>query len=178
MLRLNSISAQPGATHRRKRLGRGPGSGRGGTAGKGHKGQLARSGGQSRPGFEGGQTPLYRRIPKKGFKSLTSTLKYIVINLQDLEKIDVKKYPELSIETLKKAGVIRKRCDLLSILGTGEITKPFKIKAHRASESALEKIKKAGGSFEKINFGSLAEKRRLEKRAAKAAQTKAGKAKG
>ena len=147
MLKLNTIHAHPGATHKRKRLGRGSGSGHGQTAGKGDKGQLARSGGTSRPGFEGGQTPLFRRIPKRGFTSLTRRA-IAVLNLCDIEKFDVKALSELSLETLTATKHIRGRHDRLHILGTGDITKAIHVKAHKVTESAQEKIKAAGGSFE------------------------------
>src|SRR6476619_7694776 len=97
MLRLNTIKAQPGATHKRKRLGRGSGSGHGPTAGKGDKGQLARSGGTSRPGFEGGQMPLYRRVPKKGFTNFARR-DIDVLNLFDLPKLDQKQFKVITLE--------------------------------------------------------------------------------
>src|ERR1700760_3280174 len=106
MLKLNTIKAQPGATHKRKRLGRGSGSGLGQTAGKGDKGQLARSGGSVRPGFEGGQMPLYRRIPKRGFTSL-NRVKIAILNLADLERLDVKDLKEISLATLTEARIIK-----------------------------------------------------------------------
>ncbi|MDR3606585.1 MAG: 50S ribosomal protein L15 [Oligoflexia bacterium] len=145
-MKLNTIKAQPGATHKRKRLGRGSGSGHGPTAGKGDKGQLARSGGSVRPGFEGGQMPLYRRIPKRGFKSINRRSN-AVLNLADLEKLPAS-FKEVSLETLSAARAIKGRYDRLTILATGEITKALTIKAHRVSTSAQEKIKKAGGSVE------------------------------
>lgn len=149
MLRLNNITAHPGATHRKKRLGRGAGSGHGQTAGKGDKGQLARSGGSVRPGFEGGQMPLYRRIPKRGFKSFTRRT-FAVLNVSDLEKLDTKILNEISLETLSKVGKIKGRFDRLTILGTGELTKAFSVKAHKVTPSAHEKITKAGGQVELI----------------------------
>jgi large subunit ribosomal protein L15 len=153
MLKLNTIKAPPGATHKRKRLGRGAGSGHGPTAGKGDKGQLARSGGSVRPGFEGGQMPLYRRIPKRGFKNYTRRTN-AVLNLFDLEKLDSKAFKEISLETLTEANVIKGRHDRLTILGTGELTKSFVIKAHRVSGSAKEKISKAGGKVEVLPMPS------------------------
>ncbi len=147
MLRLNTIKAQPGATQKRKRLGRGSGSGLGPTAGKGDKGQLARSGGSVRPGFEGGQMPLYRRIPKRGFKSLTRRTN-AVLNLFDLEKLDPAQIGEISLQSLAAANKIKGRYDRLTILGTGDVTKAFTIKAHRVSHAAAEKIQKAGGKVE------------------------------
>src|SRR6478735_7545299 len=99
MLKLNTIKAQPGATHKRKRLGRGSGSGHGPTAGKGDKGQLARSGGSVRPGFEGGQMPLYRRVPKRGFTNFARRT-IAILNISDLERIDQGQFSEISLETL------------------------------------------------------------------------------
>ncbi len=147
MLTLNGIKAHPGATHKRKRLGRGAGSGHGQTAGKGDKGQLARSGGSVRPGFEGGQMPLYRRIPKRGFKNYARRSNAI-LNLFDIEKLSAKEFPEISLESLTAANKIKGRYDRLTILGTGELTQAFAVKAHRISPSAQEKIKKVGGTLE------------------------------
>lgn len=146
MLRLNTIKAHPGATHKRKRLGRGSGSGHGPTAGKGDKGQLARSGGSVRPGFEGGQMPLYRRIPKRGFTNIQRRSQ-ATLNLGDLERFGLK---EISLETLAGAKKIQGRYDRLVILGVGELKKAVAVKAHRVSASAQEKIQKAGGSVQLI----------------------------
>jgi large subunit ribosomal protein L15 len=147
MLRLNTITAQPGATKKRKRLGRGSGSGHGPTAGKGDKGQLARSGGSVRPGFEGGQMPLYRRIPKRGFTSFTRRA-IAEVNVQDLERLNPAEVKEVSLETLAKAGLVKGRHDRLNILGTGTLTKAFTVKAHKVTPAAAEKITKAGGKVE------------------------------
>ena len=149
MLKLNTIKAQPGATQARKRLGRGSGSGLGPTAGKGDKGQLQRSGGSVRPGFEGGQMPLYRRMPKKGFKNFARRSN-AVVNVADLEKLNVAEIKEVSLETLASANLVKGRHDRLTILGTGDLTKAFVVKAHRVSPSAQEKIAKAGGKVELI----------------------------
>ena len=149
MLHLNTIRAQYGATHKRKRLGRGAGSGHGQTAGKGDKGQLARSGGSVRPGFEGGQMPLYRRIPKRGFTSLTRRTN-AVLNIHDLEKLDATQLPEVTLETLIATKSIKGRYERLTILATGELTRAFNVKAHKISPAAQEKITKAGGKFEII----------------------------
>jgi large subunit ribosomal protein L15 len=146
MLRLNTIKAQPGATHKRKRLGRGPGSGQGQTAGKGDKGQLARSGGSVRPGFEGGQMPLYRRIPKRGFTNIARRTTAI-INLADLHDFTSS---EVSLATLKVGKKLKGRYDRLAVLGNGELKKAFTVKAHRVSAAAQEKILKAGGKIEMI----------------------------
>lgn len=149
MLRLNTIKAQPGATHKRKRLGRGSGSGHGPTAGKGDKGQLARSGGSVRPGFEGGQMPLYRRVPKRGFESLTRR-KIAEFNLSSLDKLNPAEFKEISLDTLVAAQIIKGRHDRLAVLGTGEVTKAFNVKAHKVSAAASAKIVKAGGKVELI----------------------------
>lgn len=148
MLRLNTIKKHPGATTSRKRLGRGSGSGLGATAGKGDKGQLARSGGSVRPGFEGGQMPMYRRIPKKGFTNIHRRSN-AVVNLSELVKLE-KATKEVSLESLQEAGIVKGRFDRLTILATGEITQALTIKAHRVSEAAAEKIKKAGGTINLI----------------------------
>lgn len=149
MLRLNTIKAQPGATHKRKRLGRGSGSGHGPTAGKGDKGQLARSGGSVRPGFEGGQMPLYRRIPKRGFSNFARRT-HAILNLSDLDKLDAKNFSEISLEALRQGNGLKGRYDRLTILGMGELKQAFHVKAHRVSASAQEKIKAAGGKVELI----------------------------
>ena len=149
MLRLNTIKAQPGATHKRKRLGRGSGSGHGPTAGKGDKGQLARSGGSVRPGFEGGQMPLYRRVPKRGFKNFGRRT-IAILNLCDLERIGSEQLKEVSLESLTEIRALKGRYDRLTILGTGEITQSFHVKAHKVSPAALLKIEKAGGKVELI----------------------------
>jgi len=146
MLTLNTIKAQPGATHKRKRLGRGSGSGHGPTAGKGDKGQLQRSGGTSRPGFEGGQMPLYRRLPKRGFTN-PGRRSNAIINLADLEGSNLK---EINLVTLTESSLIKGRFDRLTVLGTGEVKKAYAVQAHRVSASAIEKIKKAGGSVDLI----------------------------
>src|ERR1700761_5931405 len=128
MLKLNTIRAHPGATHKRKRLGRGSGSGHGPTAGKGDKGQLARSGGSVRPGFEGGQMPLYRRVPKRGFTNFARR-SIAVLNLSDLECLDAAQLKDISLETLTQLGSVKGRHDRLTILGTGELTKAAHVKA-------------------------------------------------
>lgn len=147
MLTLNTIKAQRGATHKKKRLGRGSGSGHGPTAGKGDKGQLARSGGSVRPGFEGGQMPLYRRVPKRGFTNF-GRRDIAILNVSDLEAFDAKVVQEISLETLTASNLIKGRYDRLTILGTGELKKAWTVKAHKVTPSAEEKIKKAGGTIE------------------------------
>ena len=128
-----------------KRIGRGHGSGNGKTAGKGHKGQNARSGGGVRIGFEGGQMPLARRIPKRGFNNIFAT-KYAIVNLSDLNKF--KDDTVVDAELLKAAGLIKKEYDGVKILGNGELTAKLTVKAAKFSQSAVEKIEKAGGKTE------------------------------
>ena len=171
MLQLNTIKAHPGATHRTKRLGRGSASGRGPTAGKGDKGQLQRSGGSVRPGFEGGQMPLYRRIPKRGFKNFARR-SVAIMNLCDLEVLP-KDMKVVSLETLGESKVLKGRFDRLAVLGTGELKRAFTVKAHRISASASEKIQKAGGTIELLPIP--AEKIRASKKHQKAAQKAAEK---
>ncbi len=127
-----------------KRLGRGPASGQGGTSGRGHKGQNSRSGGGVRRGFEGGQMPLLRRVPKRGFFNLFRT-NYEIVNLSDIANMNLE--GEVTPEVLKTAGLIKKSTKKVKVLGTGEIAKVLTIKAHAFSKSAKEKIEKAGGSI-------------------------------
>lgn len=146
-MKLHELSPAPGSNKETKRIGRGHGSGQGKTAGKGHKGQNARSGGGVRPGFEGGQMPLARRIPKRGFNNIFGTT-YAVINVSDLEKfVDG---TVIDAEMLKAAGVVKKSCDGIKILGNGDITKKLTVKVSAYSSSAKEKIEKAGGKAEVI----------------------------
>ena len=140
-MKLHSLPAIKGSTHRHKVLGRGRGSGHGKTSGRGHKRMKARSGGGHRPGFEGGQMPLYRRLPKRGFNNV-NRIDYEVLNVRDFEELEGKTF---GLEELKAAGVLRSAALLLKILGTGEITRAVTVKAHRFSESAKAKIEKAGG---------------------------------
>lgn len=170
MLRLNTIKKHPGATTSRKRLGRGSGSGLGPTAGKGDKGQLARTGGHVRPGFEGGQMPMYRRIPKKGFTNIHRRSN-AVVNLSELSKLG-KSMKDVSMESLTEAGIVKGRFDRLTILATGEITQAYTIKAHRVSGAAAEKITKAGGTVNLIPIpvGKKREKKLSAKKTAKAAK--------
>lgn len=128
-----------------KRVGRGHGSGSGKTAGKGHKGQNARSGGGVRIGFEGGQMPLARRIPKRGFNNIFAT-KYAVVNVSDLNKF--KEGTVVDTELLVAAGLVKKASDNVKVLGNGELTVNLTVKAAKFSQSAIEKIEKAGGKAE------------------------------
>lgn len=151
MLKLNELKPQAGSTSQRKRLGRGSGSGLGPTAGKGDKGQLQRSGGSVRAGFEGGQTPLYRRLPKRGFTNVHQR-NHAIMNLADLETKIPSELKELSLKVLQELGLAKRKAERLVILGNGNITRSFKIKAHRVSESAVQKISAAGGSVEIIKI--------------------------
>ncbi len=147
MMRLNEIKGAKGSTHRVKRLGRGVGSGKGDTSGKGHKGLLARKGGGRRIGYEGGQTPLYRRIPKRGFHNF-ATKHFAIVNLDTLEGSGLK---EVSLESLRQAGILKGTEQLLKVLGVGELKKAISVKAHKFSKTAQEKIEKAGGKLEVLN---------------------------
>ena len=141
-MKLYELSPAEGSKKDPKRKGRGHATGNGKTAGKGHKGQNARSGGGVRPGFEGGQMPLYRRLPKRGFTNIFAN-KYVSINVEELNRFDAN--TEVTAELLKETGVISKICDGVVILGRGEIDKALTVKAARFSKSAEEKITKAGG---------------------------------
>jgi large subunit ribosomal protein L15 len=142
---LSNLQPAPGSHRNRKRIGRGHGSGTGKTAGKGHKGQKARSGGSIKPGFEGGQMPLQRRVPKRGFNPLTRK-EYALVNLRDLELFESGSV--VDIEALGKAGLVGQLKDGVKILGDGDLTKALTIKAHKFSKSAQEKIAAAGGNVE------------------------------
>jgi len=142
---LSSLRPKKGSIKRRKRLGRGDSSGRGGTSTKGHKGQLARTGGTVRRGFEGGQTPLHRRAPKFGFSNVDFATKYNVVNLAQLEKLT----GEVNPTTLKSQKVVRARGPI-KVLGTGTLKKALTVKAHQFSEAAKKAIEAAGGKVEVI----------------------------
>ena len=144
-MKLYELSPAAGSVKDVKRIGRGHGSGNGKTAGKGHKGQNARSGGGVRPGFEGGQLPMTRRIPKRGFNNIFAT-KYSVVNVSDLDQfVDG---TVVDADLLKASGLIKKTNDGVKILGNGELTKNLTVKAAAFSASAKEKIEKAGGKAE------------------------------
>jgi large subunit ribosomal protein L15 len=146
MLKLNEIKAAPGSNRQRRRLGRGPGSGKGHTAGHGNNGDGQRSGSHTKPYFEGGQTPLTRRLPKRGFHSPFKT-DYQVVNLRDLEAIDAG-VKEVTFELLIERGLIDDRSRLLKILGDGELTRAITVSADSFSKTAKEKIEKAKGKAE------------------------------
>jgi len=145
-MRLHDLKPNPGAKHRRKRLGIGESSGKGKTSGKGHKGQKARSGGSIRPGFEGGQMPLFRRLPKRGFNNAAFKTTYGVVNLDSLEKTFASG-DTVNEESLRKAGLVKGRFDGVKILGRGEVTKSLTIEVDEVSVTAREKIEKAGGKI-------------------------------
>lgn len=145
MIRLHNLKPRPGARHRVKRLGIGESSGHGKTSGKGHKGQKARSGGSIRLGFEGGQMPLIRRLPKRGFNNAAFKKTYALINLDDLNQF--KAGTVVNEEMLREARQIRGKVAGLKILGRGELKHSLTIEADRVSESARQKIEKAGGTI-------------------------------
>lgn len=144
---LSNLKPVAGSTKNRKRLGRGPGSGTGKTSGKGHKGQNSRSGGGVKPGFEGGQMPLQRRVPKRGFTSLNKKV-YTLVKISDLELFEADSV--IDLEALGKAGLVANLKDGIKILGDGELTKVLTVKAHKFSKSAAQKIEAAGGKVEVI----------------------------
>ena len=147
-MKLNELRPAEGSVQERFRKGRGPGSGNGKTAGKGHKVQNARSGGGVRPGFEGGQFPIYRQLPKRGFNNKRFATVYATINVSDLNRFEDGAI--VDIQTLLDARVIRKAQDGLKVLGNGEITKKLTVKAAKFSAAAKEKIEAAGGSCEEV----------------------------
>ena len=146
-MKLNELRPAEGSAKSAYRKGRGPGSGNGKTAGKGHKGQNARSGGGVRPGFEGGQIPLYRKLPKRGFNNKFAT-NYAIVNVSALEVFE--NGAVVDMETLLAKKIIRKSLDGLKILGNGELTKSLTVKANIFSASAKEKIEAAGGKTEVV----------------------------
>ncbi len=146
-MRLDELQPAEGSKFSAKRVGRGIGYGNGKTAGKGHKGQNARSGGGVRPGFEGGQMPLYRRLPKRGFNNIFAK-QYVTINVADLERFE--DGTVVTAELLKESGVVSKVLDGIKILGRGELTRKLEVKVAKFSASAAEKIEKAGGKAEVI----------------------------
>lgn len=149
-MKLNEVSDNPGATHPRKRLGRGIGSGLGKTSGKGHKGQKARSGGQRFVGFEGGQMPLYRRLPKRGFKN-PFRREYVVVNVGSVQKaVDAGRLdPTQTIDeaAMQAAGLFRRRRDGVRLLAKGELTASLRIAVTGASKAAVTAVEKAGGTL-------------------------------
>ena len=147
-MKLHSLQPAPGAVKTRKRVGRGVGSGLGKTSGRGQKGQNSRSGGGVRIGFEGGQSPLFRRLPKRGFSNARFKTTYAVINLSDLDKFE--DGATVTPELLKEMGLIKQSLDGIKILGNGTLTKKLNVKAHKFSNVAKEQIEKLGGKAEVI----------------------------
>ena len=146
-MKLHELKPAEGSKKKRKRVGRGIGSGYGKTSGRGHKGQNARSGGGVRPGFEGGQNPIYRRLPKRGFHN-PNRKEYSIVNLSTLSRFE--EGTEVTPDLLKKLGIIKNLKDGLKILGDGELTTKLHVKAHKFSKSAQEKITAVGGTTEVI----------------------------
>lgn len=147
-MKLHELKKNPGATHSKKRVGRGPGSGLGKTSGRGHKGQNARSGRKPSPLFEGGQLPLYRRVPNRGFSNLRFKVRYGTVNVEDLNVFDDKTV--VTPQLLKESGLLKNQLSGVKILGNGELTKKLTIQAHRFTKSALDKIEKSGSKAEVI----------------------------
>jgi large subunit ribosomal protein L15 len=145
-MKLSDLAPAPGSKKRRKRVGRGPGSGHGKTSCRGHKGQKSRSGGGTKPGFEGGQMPLHRRLPKRGFTNIFQK-QYAIVNISTLNKLSES---TITPDFLLKEGIVKKIQGGIKILGNGEITKAITVKAHACSASAKEKIEKAQGTVELI----------------------------
>ena len=145
-MNLNELKPVAGARHAKKRVGRGIGSGNGKTAGRGTKGQNARSGGGVRPGYEGGQTPLFKRLPKRGFTNIHAH-EYAIVNLGDINAL-FEAGSVVDLEALKKVGLVKKEYEGVKILGNGELDKALTVKAVKFSKSAVEKISKAGGTVE------------------------------
>lgn len=147
-MKLHELKPNAGSVQTRKRVGRGIGSGLGKTSGKGHKGQNARSGGGVRPGFEGGQLPLFRRLPKRGFSNYEFKTRYATVNVEDLEIFD--NNTVVTIELLKEKGLIKKELDGVKVLGNGNLTKKLTVKVNKFTISAKAKIENIGGKTEVI----------------------------
>lgn len=144
-MQLHDLAPEKGSRKNRKRVGRGPGSGMGKTSTRGHKGLKARSGGSVRPGFEGGQMPIYRRLPKRGFTNIFKT-NNAVLNVKDLDRFDDGTAIDMTV--LKEAGMVKGRIDGVKVLGNGEISKKLSLKNILVSKTAKEKIEAAGGTIE------------------------------
>ncbi|MBA1434180.1 50S ribosomal protein L15 [Bombilactobacillus bombi] len=146
-MKLHELQTSPGSRHSRKRVGRGTSSGFGKTAGRGQKGQLARSGGKTRIGFEGGQMPLFRRMPKRGFNNINRK-EYAIINLDDLNQFQAG--TEVNARVLIEAGIIKKELSGIKLLANGELDKKLTIKVNKVSKAAKEAVEAAGGTIEVI----------------------------
>jgi len=144
-MKIHELSPKPGSKKNRKRVGRGPGSGHGKTSCRGHKGQNARSGGGPARGFEGGQMPIHRRLPKRGFKNIFKK-EYEILNIKDLNVFEPNE--EVGIDKLVEKGLVHGKADGVKLLGDGEISYPLFIKVHKASKTAIEKISASGGRVE------------------------------
>ena len=149
-MKIEDLRPSEGSTKKRKRVGRGPGSGHGKTSTRGHKGQKSRSGAKKNPGFEGGQMPMQRRLPKRGFKNYPFKLEFAIVNLRDIAKIETS--DEITPDILVEKGLIKKVLDGVKVLGSGEVSRSVTVKAHAFSESAKKKIAAAGGKAEVIEF--------------------------
>ena len=147
-MKLHELEKNIGATHAKKRVGHGPGSGLGKTSGRGQKGQKARSGGSINPVFEGGQLPLYRRLPKRGFSNYPFKKEYAVINLSDLNVFE--DGTVVTPALLKEAGLVKKELDGIKVLGEGKLEKKLTVQANKFSKSAIEKINESGSKIEVI----------------------------
>lgn len=148
-MKLEILPKNKGLRRKKKRVGRGPSSGHGKTSGRGHKGQKARTGGSVKPTFEGGQTPLAKKLPYsrgRGFKNFDFKVEYCVVNVGDLDSID-KSVSEITSEILIENGLIRRNANLIKILGNGELTRSLSVKAHKFSATAKKKIEAAGGKI-------------------------------
>ena len=147
-MKLNELKNHPGSTHRRKIVGRGPGSGLGKTSGRGEKGQKARSGASIKPWFEGGQNPLYKRIPRIGFNNARFTTRYSLVNVSDLNRFEDN--TTVTPELLKEVGLVKKELSGVKILGSGNLEKKLTVKANLFTNSAINKIESIGGKVEVI----------------------------
>ena len=147
-MKLHELEKNIGAKQKRKIVGRGPGSGLGKTSGKGHKGQNARSGGGVNPVFEGGQLPLYRRLPKRGFSNYDFKTRYAIINVSDLEMFE--DGTVVTPALLKEIGLVKKQYDGIKVLGNGTLTKKLTVQANKFSKTAIEKIEESGSKIEVI----------------------------
>jgi large subunit ribosomal protein L15 len=169
-LRLNNLRPRPGSKHRVKRLGCGESSGHGKTSGRGGKGQTARSGGTIRLGFEGGQMPLYRRMPKRGFNNKAFGTEFATVNVEQLGAFE--DGATVTPENLIELGILRKPLDGVKVLGDGELKKKLTVKAQRFSGSAREKIIKAGGTCEELPLAGIHHKEKPAKQPAAAKEAK------
>jgi large subunit ribosomal protein L15 len=155
MFQLNNLKPAPGAKKKRRRVGRGPGSGNGTTAGRGYKGAKSRSGGGPPHWFEGGQMPLYRRVPKRGFYP-RNRVENQVVNLVDFERFDASR--DIDVDYLRELGLVSGPAPRVKVLGTGEVAGAFKVRVHAVSASAREKIEEKGGTVEILPWGTAAAK--------------------